>query len=474
MSQLLVTQMASASVPPPASQHGGVSSTVAADEARRQAVTAAAAAVSGEARQASQPFYAAAASLQPLSAPAVDDLPAVRDLGHALASLPPNLLRLDMPDAQFNALQSTHLSQISHLIKTGRMAFDQESVGVLRVQVAIDYCSTTELSPERRMQLEHSIRSIRVGQPLKVTEAAIFGSGGDSLFAMLLTPDLSPSQVPARFEQLLDHLDFIATLVEPPLGASAGSFFAAAKTLSRSLLQQYQVSPAALAKFLTSVLEQFARDAASWKAGFLLVRPRYAGGLLSSASAQEAVAKLRREADQRLSLRDEVHKAVQAQLLTGILSPSSSSHPVPAPSPLPAVAGPSTKTADRRAARNRKAQAAVTFAAPAAAPAVPAAAVVPTYAAVAAAPPAALPAAPAAAAVPQQPPQTRYRQVAVNPLPLLGDRHTGRLPPNAELSTWTQANGGKCFPFWRMGHCNRGATCQFVHDPAATYEMRPY
>ena len=370
-------------------------------------------------------------------------LASVRNLGAAMAQLPPQLQILESADNRnYNASSSAHLASLSSQLNSATSAFYPMAAEHLRVKVGKE---NPLLADSRTTALRSCVSLTLRGKPLSVTEFMLTGAGGADLLTPLRAGDV------ARTREMFMWMDFIVRLFWPAVeilhdNADGLTFFSFAADRIGALIDVEKQPPSVVADYIHHRMRALQDAFKRFYAGQLLLRPHYSSSFLTGPDAQAALAELSRmQQSQHLP---ELATSVAEQLRQqGWMPPSAAPAPAPAFYPAPAAGSSSSSapaSAPPKPKRAKKQKAAVVAAAAAVVPVAPAAPV-----AAAAAP------APAEAA-------------ATNTVGVLNPpAHVGPAS-GIMMSAFSQANADaagspRCFNFWRRGSCRSGSQCRFSH-----------
>ena len=396
-----------------------------------------------------RPFAQAAAGLSQLLPPGggvTHPLSTVRNLGAAMAQLPPQLQILESADNRnYNASSSAHLASLSSQLNSAANSFYPMAAEQLRVKVGRE---NPLLAESRQTALRSCVSFTLRGKPLSVTEVMLTGAGG----ADLLTP-LRAGEV-ARTRELLMWMDYVVRLFWPVTeilrdDADGLTFFGCAADRIGALINVEKQPPSVVADFIHHRMRALQDAFKRFYAGQLLLRPVYSSSFLTGPDALAALAELSRMQQSTALNVPQLATSVAAELRQLGWVPPPGSGPAPAPAPaaaagLPLAPAPALpKPPKRPRTRPKPAPAA-------AAPAVAAVAVAPIVGAAAAAVPA-----PVVAAV--------TNTVGVlNPPAHVGPASGVIMAAFSQAHT-DAAGSPRCFNFWRRGACRSGSLCRFSH-----------
>jgi hypothetical protein len=396
-----------------------------------------------------RPFAQAASGLSQLLPPGggvTHPLSTVRNLGAAMAQLPPQLQILESADNRnYNASSSAHLASLSSQLNSAANSFYPMAAEQLRVKVGRE---NPLLAESRQTALRSCVSFTLRGKPLSVTEVMLTGAGG----ADLLTP-LRAGEV-ARTRELLMWMDYVVRLFWPVTeilrdDADGLTFFGCAADRIGALINVEKQPPSVVADFIHHRMRALQDAFKRFYAGQLLLRPVYSSSFLTGPDALAALAELSRMQQSTALNVPQLATSVAAELRQLGWVPPPGSGPAPAPAPaaaagLPLAPAPALpKPPKRPRTRPKPAPAA-------AAPAVAAVAVAPIVGAAAAAVPA-----PVVAAV--------TNTVGVlNPPAHVGPASGVIMAAFSQAHT-DAAGSPRCFNFWRRGACRSGSLCRFSH-----------
>ena len=361
----------------------------------------------------------------------------VRALGDAMANLPANLLVLEAADgSNFFASSSAHMAHVHSTLSAVSTRWVASAAESLRAKVACESAST--LSRERQLDLERCVRDLFRGNPMRLSEARMAGSGQNSLLGALRSATDGSDPLVDRALTILGWAAFAVDLFRG--STILPNFFTAAADRAAAMIRIEAAEPVVVADWLEHRMRAIGEDFRQFysNSSAVLIRPSYSALYLTDANASAALAEITQQRFYKLGR--EMQSFITQQSAAALLAGSAAGSAAVAASP---PAGGSAKGKRRK----RKAQAAGSSAA-APSPAPAAAAV-------------AAPAAPAAAGAAVVP-----ATAAVNPVPPVAP-HVGHATP-AQMQQFTAENvdgdgRGRCFNFFRRGVCRRGDACSFSH-----------
>jgi hypothetical protein len=369
------------------------------------------------------------------SGDASTDRPSVVRLGEVFGQLPQALATLEAADDSQFAVTSALLSSASSALRSSSLAFTTAAARVLRGKMLVDPVLP---SPEREVETQRVISLLLRGKPLSITERLLLGKGSSQdVLAPLEREKMSEEEEKAALGHVRDMLSYLSFAVRlfytPPPGETDVFDFAADSIRYYSTLEGAPLAD--LANAVRTRLHAFEADYSNFLTGLLPAKPRYSRAILKT---PEAVKGFEDAVEQGRS--DRRWKKSRERFGVG----AASSAPAPAPAPAYAARAqraPRQPRGQRGGGRGRGGGPAVAV-------------------------PVAIPFPPGPPPVPPVPPAA---PAAATPTPavnmthlIIGEPFQGPATV-AEMRAFSDANGGRCFNFWRRGSCARGDQCGFSH-----------
>ena len=373
-------------------------------------------------------------------------LSSVRNLGAAMAQLPPQLQILESADNRnYNASSSAHLASLSSQLNSAANSFYPMAAEQLRIKIGRENPIYAE---SRATALRSCVSFTLRGKPLSATEIMLTGAGGADLLTPLRAGDV------ARTRELLMWMDFVVRLFWPVTeilrdNADGHTFFSFTADRIGAMINVENQPPSVVADFVHHRMRALQDAFKRFYAGQLLLRPVYSSSFLTGPDALAALAELSRMQQSAAVDVPQLANSVAAHMRQLGWVPPPGSGPAQAPAPAAAAGVPLApapalpKPPKRPRTRPRPAPAA-------AAPAVASVAVAPIVGAAAAAVPA-----PVVAAV-------TNTVGLLNPPAHVGPASGVMMAAFSQAHT-DAAGSPRCFNFWRRGACRSGSLCRFSH-----------
>jgi hypothetical protein len=254
-----------------------------------------------------RPLQSAAAALVPLSQNVANDQVALGQLGAALHSLDPALVRLGESDSSaINANSSECLSNTIRDLATARGALASGMGMRLLKELRVDVNTP---SKDRIKQLNEAAKNLLSFKFNKISEGKLLSSDAKGLLSSMEAGSMETSL------KVLRALDRTASLFDPPPPGELG-LFGAAEELAETLISGHGACASDVANMILECIEVKEREMEDFLAKRRALRPHLSRDAFTSTRALELITEIKQQATADKRARKAIREELEAKGIT--------------------------------------------------------------------------------------------------------------------------------------------------------------